>query len=447
MSPASDPQEGPGSGPEPRPEPEPEPEPEPPAPRETPLASPGGRARVMPSLQTTTSMSSMPRRRRPRAGVFRDQHLVDLDTGEVRVESLQWTFACILAPAPKQNIPEHYSSREMPYQDFVIHTCERIYSSELEVQIVRRTETSKHKTVLLLRCPEPVFRREFRSLALRRWKRTGEGLTLARVDDPEHGPVLREVLSPTEADRIQLTAMILSRPVKRGGCGWDNIEHMDDDPLRDPRVVAVFPLHNMDWVERSRRHWKEHFSAMGRLRRWAQQHRRTVQIYRTVTCRRTGRTRVATLDEDGHEVGRQVAGAPPAERQQGQQGSTESGATDSAAAAAPAAAATGGGGGGGGGGGRGDAVPPHFPLLKNSSKRLLHASRRKVLAGAAQLGRYGRARVNWLWRTMRAEMVDGGPHEEILGQINEQYGERVRHGPSSLICPRARVISGPDVSR
>lgn len=102
-----------------------------------------------------------------------------------------------------------------------------------------------------------------------------KGLTLRRIidddgdgEDDEDGGAgrgsvgggLREVLSPTEADRIQLTAMILSKAEERGGCGFGNIEHLEEDPNDDPRVISIFPLHNKEWSRRVTAQWKEAFS-------------------------------------------------------------------------------------------------------------------------------------------------------------------------------------------
>ena len=39
-------------------------------------------------------------------------------------------------------------------QDFVVHTVEKFLLSGLEVKLVARTATSKHKVVLLVRLPE-----------------------------------------------------------------------------------------------------------------------------------------------------------------------------------------------------------------------------------------------------------------------------------------------------
>ena len=75
---------------------------------------------------------------------------------------------------------------------------------------------------------------------------------------------LREVLNPTEADRIQLTAMILSKHEERGGCGFGNIEHLEEDPNDDPRVISIFPLHNKEWSRRVTAQWKAAFSLKAR---------------------------------------------------------------------------------------------------------------------------------------------------------------------------------------
>ena len=161
------------------------------------------------------------------------------------------------------------------FKTFVLQTCVKIAKAGLQLQVVRRTDTSKHKVILLVRCPEELFIPEFRKLVLRRWRQTGEGLTFRPiidndgdgVDDKDgqagfRGGGLREVVNPTEADRIQLTALILSKEEDRGGCGFGNIEHRGPDD--DPRVVSIFPLHNKEWIRRVTAEWKAAFSLRAR---------------------------------------------------------------------------------------------------------------------------------------------------------------------------------------
>lgn len=203
------------------------------------------------------------------------------------VEHLRWTFAIVLRPDPAEAPPEEHVSREGPdpakatpedpFKTFVLHTCLKIANAGLQLQVVPRTETSKHKVILLVRCPEKMFIREFRKLVLRRWRQTGEGLTFRPIEDHDgdgvddqdgqagyRGVGLREVLNPTEADRIQLTALILSKDQHRGGCGFGNIEHHGLNPDDDPRVVSIFPLHNKEWIRRVTAEWKAAFSLRAR---------------------------------------------------------------------------------------------------------------------------------------------------------------------------------------
>lgn len=98
--------------------------------------------------------------------------------------------------------------------------------------------------MLLLRLPEDTFEEEFKKLAVRRWKHSGTGLKFIRTDQG-----IKEDLVPTEADRIQLTAQVLSRPTSRGGCDLGNLEHLDEYEGDDPRVNAIFPLHNYAWLD------------------------------------------------------------------------------------------------------------------------------------------------------------------------------------------------------
>lgn len=196
-----------------------------------------------------------------------------------KVEHLFWTFAIILRPADAQHIPETHTTRGYDFKDFVLNTCVKIANAGLELQLVPRTETSKHKVILLVRLPEQRFMEEYRKLVLRRWKQTGEGVTFRPVIDADGDGIndqdgqagqgersggLREMLNPTEADRIQLTAMLLSKQQGRGGCGFGNIEHLEEDTHKDPRVVNIFPLHNKEWNRQVTAQWKTAFSLRAR---------------------------------------------------------------------------------------------------------------------------------------------------------------------------------------
>lgn len=222
-------------------------------------------------------------------------------TDTERCEHLLWTFAIILQPFPMDSIPKAHPSRDLSFKGFVLHTCQKIAATGLEMQVVPRTETSKHKVILLIRCPEKKFIKEYRKLVMRRWRQTGEGVTFRRgvdadgdgIDDVDgraghggHGAGLREVVKPTEADRIQLTALLLSKHQGRGGCGFGNIEHLEEDQDDDPRVVSIFPLHNKEWTTRVTAEWKAAFSLRSRAVQFRTATWETVQrTYRTIrTC-------------------------------------------------------------------------------------------------------------------------------------------------------------------
>ena len=115
------------------------------------------------------------------------------------VEHLYWTFAIILGPADTEDIPEDHASRSLSFQEFVIHTCTKIANAGLHMEIVPRTDTSKHKTILLIRCPEAKFKVEYRKLVLRRWKRTGEGTYTG--NNPHHSLIPRDVSERLRAQR------------------------------------------------------------------------------------------------------------------------------------------------------------------------------------------------------------------------------------------------------
>jgi hypothetical protein len=215
----------------------------------------------------------------PLATRRKEPALPDLKTGQV--EHLRWTFAIILRPIPTEGIPSCHATRGFTFKNFVLHTCVKIANAGLDLQVVPRTDTSNHKVILLLRCPEHLFIREYRKLVLRRWRQTGEGVTFRPIVDEDgdgiddhdgkvghgqQGAGLREELNPTEADRIQLTAMLLAKHQGRGGCGFGNIEHREADPDDDPRIVSIFPLHNKQWIRRVTAQWVAAFSLKARVR-------------------------------------------------------------------------------------------------------------------------------------------------------------------------------------
>eukprot|EP01047_Picozoa_sp_COSAG01_P017305 COSAG01_NODE_913_length_12779_cov_9.134385_6_plen_570_part_00 len=217
-------------------------------------------------------------------------------------------------------------SREMDFVGFVRHTAKKIQQSGLQVSLVHRSETTQDKVILLIRCPTEKFESEFRELSVRRWKDSGTRVPLAhhtRGDEGCHsmlpspyfaltphsvltihararlasrqrlteesltcmtfvcagagltflreGGQLQEVLNPTEADRIYNTAMILCRSKERGGPELGgpkgNLDHMEEDPKRDPRIEAVFPMHNQEWRRRITRDWCKQIPIYSALQR------------------------------------------------------------------------------------------------------------------------------------------------------------------------------------
>ena len=155
---------------------------------------------------------------------------------------------------------------QQTFFEFVQEMCVKFDRSGFRLQLVERSPNSEHRVVLLLRLPEDTFWDEYRKLVIRRWKETGEGLKFSKNPDAEAGQTkLKPELNPTEADRIQVMALLLQTEESHGGCGLPTLEHMEDHPNYDPRVVAVFPLQNSEWVGKVRREWVKKFSWSKRL--------------------------------------------------------------------------------------------------------------------------------------------------------------------------------------
>ena len=199
------------------------------------------------------------------------------------------------------------------------------------------------------------------------------------------------MLNPTEADHIQLLAMTLSESEERGGCGLGNLEHQSEDPNHDPRIDAVFPLHNHAWRNKALNlHWKRNFSTRARLAgacaRWK--------------CRRRSR-RVGSSDEAQDPAD---AGVP-----RGVQSATERarGALGTAVYEEPREAGT---------------------ASASTPRRLLERSQsamQPLLKRSQSLIRAARHQVDKLHRSLREQMVDElSPHEAFLSDVNTQYGER-----------------------
>lgn len=244
-------------------------------------------------------------------------HPVDGD-GNPYIEHLLWTFACILKPVPAKQMQrwlhsglmrgskvgtlaheswrrlarDHLRGRyandpkvapnevesllndhnltameideiaqsdlyEAPFEDFVVEMAQKFRRAGLQMQLVQRSKTSQHKVVILLRCPEAKFMDEYRRLLIRRWKATGQGLEFTRAEQQDSRHALDLLIDPTEADRIHMIAALLQREEERGGCGLGNLEHLQEDLDTDPRIDAVFPLHNVEWVESVKAEWKK----------------------------------------------------------------------------------------------------------------------------------------------------------------------------------------------
>lgn len=262
-----------------------------------------------PTALACTDRPSGPKLRREHEQAPHDAHVDHpLDEhGNPVVEHLYWTFAVILEPRslpemqewlraglsraesvgdlPKQNwkrlaaqagytMAHKLTTDDVetlvqlatdefaaPFEDFVIQVAQKIDKIGLRMQLVQRTDTSQHNVVLLLRCPEDVFNKEHKDLALRRWKTTGEGIEFYK---DEQGS-LEVHLDPSEADRIQLISLLLTKDEVRGGCGFGNLEHLDDDEDHDPRILAIFPLHNPEYVETITQEWRQNASFCRRL--------------------------------------------------------------------------------------------------------------------------------------------------------------------------------------
>ena len=106
-------------------------------------------------------------------------NLMSEHNGNTNIASLQWTFAIVLAPAEIEDIPPTKPdgtprlSRNFSFLKFVLYTCKKINDTGLDIMLVEHSEFSKHRVVLLIKCPEEIFLKTFEALSIRGWKETG----------------------------------------------------------------------------------------------------------------------------------------------------------------------------------------------------------------------------------------------------------------------------------
>ena len=81
-------------------------------------------------------------------------------------------------------------------------------------------------------------------------------LACHRGDQTEALSTLKAVFEPTKADEVHVVARVLEFE-----CGYKNLIL---DEHKDPRVVALFPLHRKDW---NKKKWNQ-IKKRGRCSRW-----------------------------------------------------------------------------------------------------------------------------------------------------------------------------------
>ena len=70
--------------------------------------------------------------------------------------------------------------------------------------------------------------------------------------DGKAPPHLRANMDPTDADRVLMITNMLENAMGPGfelqGCGYLDLERLDQVKGHDPRVVCIFPLHDKSWT-------------------------------------------------------------------------------------------------------------------------------------------------------------------------------------------------------
>jgi hypothetical protein len=170
---------------------------------------------------------------------------------DTNIDKLEWTFAIILGPDEEPPLAEKSS---LSFLGFVQQTCKELQENDFEMMLVPHSDTSKNRVIFLVKLKHAED--HFFVRACERWKECGEGLELTPGGDVSTGYM-------TEADRVQLTAEKLEKCSKDK---YGHMEHFDDVKTHDKRVIAVFPIHNRDWVNKWTELWELDMSLLRQLK-------------------------------------------------------------------------------------------------------------------------------------------------------------------------------------
>lgn len=160
--------------------------------------------------------------------------------------------------------------RERPpsFEKFVADTCAMLHGAGFQLGLAERTAQTKDHVILLLAMGEAELRTEYRRLQIERWQDTGAGVVFRELRESEPslsggartslrppGSTIAEKIEPTEADRIQVFAEVLTH-----ACGFGDLDHLHDrygpaESKPDRRVLAIFPLHDRAWESSFMKRW------------------------------------------------------------------------------------------------------------------------------------------------------------------------------------------------
>ena len=201
---------------------------------------------------------------------------IDEDSAPVK-----FLFACVLAPneAPQEwQVPtvemrrchccsacidgDECTCALTPFEHFARETCWRLHKIGLRVQLVQGSKSSQHKCVLRLGLPERVFQERYKKELLNQWRLDGKGMAVTlnwreRELDPS-APPLHFELNVDEKERVLLIARMLRDDDEALGFkGFGDVEFLDKQENHDPRVEAIFPLHDRDYLAKLEEQFKQ----------------------------------------------------------------------------------------------------------------------------------------------------------------------------------------------
>lgn len=183
-------------------------------------------------------------------------------------------------------------------EELVLSWCAEFHRRHFVVGMAERTEQTKDRVSILLRMEDSHAMNYFRTLQIKRWEKSGDGITLsqtpveqgggARVRPARSKEDLVEGLTMTQQDRVFTLATVLNEhcrlgdieqlhnrlkpfkalPGKNPNSAHDWVTHQKHwlTMSVDPRIIDIIPLKDEEWIGNMRQLWRRKGGVMQSFR-------------------------------------------------------------------------------------------------------------------------------------------------------------------------------------